>query len=142
MIEGPHELGYTEGRNVVFERRFGESNPDQLRQVAAALVERQVDVIVAQSTTAARPAKQATSQIPIVAIGMADPVEDDLVASLARPAGNVTGTSSSSPGANYKRLQLLREVVPQLSRVAVLWHSQLVPSMLGFVVHLRSCERS
>ena len=69
----------------------------QLRQVAAALVERQVDVIVAQSTTAARPAKQATSQIPIVAIGMADPVEDDLVASLARPAGNVTGTSLFSP---------------------------------------------
>ena len=134
MIEGLHELGYTEGRNVVFERRFGESNPDRLRQVAAALVERQVDVIVAQSTTAARPAKQATSQIPIVAIGMADPVEDDLVASLARPAGNVTGTSFLGPELVSKRLQLLREVVPQLSRVAVLWHSQLVPSMLGFAV--------
>ena len=134
MIEGLHELGYTEGQNVVFERRFGESNPDRLRQVAAALVERQVDVIVAQSTTAARPAKQATSQIPIVAIGMADPVEDDLVASLARPAGNVTGTSFLGPELVSKRLQLLREVVPQLSRVAVLWHSQLVPSMLGFAV--------
>ena len=122
MIEGLHELGYTEGQNVVFERRFGESNPDRLRQVAAELVERQVDVIVAQSTTAARPAKQATSQIPIVAIGMADPVEDDLVASLARPGGNVTGTSFLGPELVSKRLQLLREVVPQLSRVAVLWH--------------------
>ena len=122
MIEGLHELGYTEGQNVVFERRFGESNPDRLRQVAAELVERQVDVIVALSTTAARPAKQATSQIPIVAIGMADPVEDDLVASLARPGGNVTGTSFLGPELVSKRLQLLREVVPQLSRVAVLWH--------------------
>ena len=122
MIEGLHELGYTEGQNVVFERRFGESNPDRLRQVAAELVERQVVVIVAQSTTAARPAKQATSQIPIVAIGMADPVEDDLVASLARPGGNVTGTSFLGPELVSKRLQLLREVVPQLSRVAVLWH--------------------
>ena len=73
--------------------RVLKSNPDELRQVAAELVERQVDVIVALSTTAARPAKQATSQIPIVAIGMADPIEDDLVASLARPGGNVTGTS-------------------------------------------------
>ena len=122
MIEGIHELGYTEGLNVVFERRFGESNPDRLRQVAAELVERQVDVIVAQSTTAARPAKQATSQIPIVAIGMADPVEDDLVASLARPGGNATGTSFLGPELVSKRLQLLKEVVPQLSRVAVLWH--------------------
>jgi putative tryptophan/tyrosine transport system substrate-binding protein len=122
MIEGLHELGYTEGQNVVFERRFGESNPDRLRQVAAELVERQVDVIVALSTTAARPAKQATSQIPIVAIGMADPVEDDLVASLARPGGNVTGTSFLGPELVSKRLQLLSEVVPQLSRVAVLWH--------------------
>ena len=134
MIEGLHELGYTEGLNVVFERRFGELNPDLFCQVAAALVERQVDVIVAQSTTAARPAKQATSQIPIVAIGMADPVEDDLVASLARPAGNVTGTSFLGPELVSKRLQLLREVVPQLSRVAVLWHSQPVPSMVGFAV--------
>jgi putative ABC transport system substrate-binding protein len=119
MIEGLHELGYTEGQNVI---RFGESNPDRLRQAASELVERQVDVIVAQSTTAARPAKQATSQIPIVAIGMADPVEDELVASLARPGGNVTGTSFLGPELIAKRLQLLREVVPQLSHVAVLWH--------------------
>src|SRR6266581_3965785 len=75
IVEGLRELGYTEGQNIVFERRFGESNPDRLRQAAAELVERQVDVIVAQSTTAAIPAKQATSQIPIVGIGMADPVE-------------------------------------------------------------------
>jgi putative ABC transport system substrate-binding protein len=120
IIEGLSDLGYTEGQNITFERRFGESNPDRLREAAAELVERQVDVIVAQSTTAARPAKQATSLIPIVAIGMADPVEDELVASLARPGGNVTGTTFLGPELVAKRLQ--REAVPQLARVAVLWH--------------------
>ena len=85
-------------------------------------MKRQVDVIVAFSTTAARPAKQATSVIPIVAFGMADPVEDDLVASLARPGGNVTGTTFLGPELVAKRLQLLSGVVPQHSRVAILWH--------------------
>ncbi len=83
---------------------------------------RRVDAIVALSTPAARAAKKATATIPIVAIGMADPVEDDLVASLARPGGNVTGTSFLGPELVSKRLQLLREIVPGLSRAAVLWH--------------------
>jgi putative ABC transport system substrate-binding protein len=117
-----HELGYTEGENIALERRFGEASADRLRGLAAELVGRQVDVIVALSTTAARPAKQATSVIPIVVIAMADPVEDELVASLARPGGNVTGTTFLGPELVAKRLQLLKEVVPQLSRVAVLWH--------------------
>ena len=91
-------------------------------KLADELVELKVDVIVALSTTAARPAKQATSLIPIVAIGMADPVEDELVASLARPGGNVTGTTFLGPELVARRLQLLGEVVPQLVRVAVLWH--------------------
>jgi len=121
-VKGLSDLGYTDGQNITFERRYGESNPDRLRLAAVELVERQVDVIVAQSTTAARPAKQATSLIPIVAIGMADPVEDELVASLARPGGNVTGTTFLGPELVAKRLQLLREAVPQLSRVAVVWH--------------------
>jgi putative ABC transport system substrate-binding protein len=122
LVAGLRELGYTEGQNIAIERRFGESNPDRLHKVTTELVEHKVDVIVALSTTAARPAKQATSLIPIVAIGMADPVEDELVASLARPGGNVTGTSFLGPELIAKRLQLLREVVPQLSHVAVLWH--------------------
>jgi len=144
VIEGLHELGYTEGQNVVFERRFGESNPDRLRRVAAELVERQVDVIVALSTTAARPAKQATSQIPIVAIGMADPVDDDLVASLARPGGNVTGTSFLGPELVAKRLQLLRQVVPQLARVAVLWHPRAYGdrTMAGMTKEIESAART
>jgi putative ABC transport system substrate-binding protein len=95
---------------------------DRLREIAAELVTRQVDVIVAFSTTAARPAKQATNVIPIVGMGMADPVEDELVASLARPGGNVTGTTFLGPELVAKRLQLLSEAVPQHSRVAILWH--------------------
>jgi putative tryptophan/tyrosine transport system substrate-binding protein len=94
----------------------------RLREVTAELVRRQVDVIVALSTTAARPVKQATRVIPIVVVAMADPIEDELVASLARPGENVTGTTFLGPELVAKRLQLLSEVVPQHSRVAVLWH--------------------
>ena len=86
------------------------------------MVRRKPDIIVAFSTTAARPAKQATGTIPIVAVAMADPVADGLIASLARPGGNVTGTTFLGPELVAKRLQLLREVVPGLSRVAALWH--------------------
>jgi ABC-type uncharacterized transport system substrate-binding protein len=122
IVTGLREFGYIEGLNIAIERGFGEANSDRLREVAAELVRREVDIIVALSTTAARPLKQATSVIPIVVVGMADPVEDELVASLARPGGNVTGTSFLGPELVAKRLQLLSEVVPQHSRVAVLWH--------------------
>lgn len=144
MIEGLEELGYVEGRNVVFERRFGESNPGRLRQAAAELVEREVDVIVAQSTTAARPAKLATGQIPIVAIGMTDPVEDGLVASLARPGGNLTGTTFFGPQLVGKRLQLLKEVVPQATRAAVLWHPQAYGerTIAGMLKEIESAAQS
>src|SRR6185436_19537415 len=144
IIDGLANLGYTDGRNITIERRFGESNADRLREAAAELVERQVDVIVAQSTMAARPAKQATSQIPIVGIGMADPVEDDLVASLSRPGGNLTGTTCFGPELVAKRLQLLREVVPQLSRVAVLWHPRAYGdrTMAGMLKEIESAAQS
>jgi putative ABC transport system substrate-binding protein len=144
LIAGLRDLGYVDGQNISFERRFGESNPDRLRQAAVELVERQVDVIVAQSTTAARPAKQATSVIPIVAIGMADPVEDELIASLARPGGNVTGTTFLGPELVAKRLQLLREAVPQLSRVAVLWHPRAYSdrTMAGMLREIESAAQT
>jgi len=122
LVAGLHDLGYEEGRNIIIEREYGESNADRLRQRAAELVKRQVDIILALSTTAARPAKEATSSIPIVAFGMADPVQDGLVASLARPGGNVTGTTFLGPELVSKRLQLLSQVVPQHGRIAVLWH--------------------
>jgi len=122
FVAGMRELGYVDGQNVIIERQLSEANTDRLREAAAELVKHNVDLIVTLSTTAARPAKQATSRIPIVAIGMADPVEDELVASLARPGGNVTGTTFLGPQLVTKRLQLLSEIAPQHSRVAVLWH--------------------
>jgi len=122
FLQGLHELGYTEGQNLAIERQYADWSSDRLRELAAELVRRKPDIIVAFSTTAARSAKQASGTIPIVAVGMADPVADELVASLARPGGNVTGTSFLGPDLVAKRLQLLREVVPGLSRVAALWH--------------------
>jgi putative tryptophan/tyrosine transport system substrate-binding protein len=122
VLIGLRELGYQEGRNIAIERRFGEANADRLRELAAELVKEQVDLIVTFSSTAARPVKQATSVIPIVAVAMADPVEDELVASLARPGGNVTGTTFLGPELVAKRLQLLSEIVPKHSRIAILWH--------------------
>jgi len=117
-----HELGYTEGQNVTIERRYGDWNFDRLSKQAAELVRLRVDVIVAFSTTAARAAKQATNTIPIVAGTMADPVGDGLVASLARPGGNVTGTTFVGPELVAKRLGLLKEAVPGLSHLGGLWH--------------------
>src|SRR5262245_61415396 len=122
FVSGLRELGYADGQNIIFERKFADGDVDRLRALANELVKQRVDVIVAISTTAARAARQATSTIPIVAIGMADPVEDELVASLARPGGNVTGTAFLGPELVSRRLQLLKELVPKLSRVAVLWH--------------------
>src|SRR6516165_8129085 len=135
IVTGLRELGYIEGQNIAIEREFGGANADRLRELAAELVKRGVNLIVAFSTTAARPAKQATSVIPIVGIAIADPVEDGLVASLARPGGNVTGTTFLGPELVTKRLQLLAQVVPQHSRVAVLWdpHAYGDRTMAGMV---------
>ena len=135
LVTGLRELGYTEGQNIAIEREFGDANVDRLRELADELVKRRVNVIVALGTTAARPAKQATSVIPIVGIAMADPVADELVVSLARPGGNVTGTTFLGPELVTKRLQLLAQVVPQHSRVAVLWdpHAYGDRTMAGMV---------
>lgn len=122
FLQGLHELGYTEGQNLAIERQYADGSSDRLRELAAKLVGSKPDIIVALSTTAARPAKQATGAIPIVAVGMADPVADELVAGLVRPGGNLTGTTFLGPELVAKRLQLLREVVPGRSRVAALWH--------------------
>ena len=122
FYRGLHELGYVEGQNLAIERRDGDWKPDRLPALAAELVELKVDIIVAWSTPTARAAKQATNSIPIIAAVMADPVGDELVANLARPGGNVTGTTFLGPELVPKRLQLLRDVVPGLARVAALWH--------------------
>jgi putative tryptophan/tyrosine transport system substrate-binding protein len=125
FLQGLRELGYTEGQNIVIERRYGEWKLDRLPDLAAELVRLQVDVIVAVSTPSARAAKQATSTIPIVAAGMADPVGDEFVTSLARPGGNVTGTTFLGPELIAKRLGLLKETIPGVSRVAALWHPRV-----------------
>ena len=120
FVAGLRELGYVDGQNIIIERRLSEANTDRLREAAADFVRHNVDVIVTLSTTAARPAKQATSVIPIVAIGMADPVDDELVASLARPGGNVTGATFFSNLLSAKRLDLFHRLVPGAVVMAVL----------------------
>ena len=116
------ELGYIEGQNIAFDRKFADGDANKLSRLVKELVDNRVDAIVVLATPGARAAKQATSAIPIVAIGMADPVEDELVSSLARPGGNVTGTAFLGPELVSRRLQMLKELVPGLSRVIVLWH--------------------
>jgi putative ABC transport system substrate-binding protein len=120
--EGLRELGYTEGQNVTIERRYAEWKLERLPDLAAELVRLKVDAIVAFSTSSSLAAKRATSTIPIIAVSMAFPVEDGLVASLARPGGNVTGTTFVGPELIAKRLGLLKETIPGVSRVAALWH--------------------
>jgi putative ABC transport system substrate-binding protein len=118
--QGLHELGYAEGKNIVIEYRYAEGKLDRLPAFAADLVRLKVDVIVAGSPQATRSAKQATSTIPIVMAFDDDPVGSGFVASLARPGGNITGLSTLFPEMSGKQLELLKEIVPKLSRVAIL----------------------
>jgi putative tryptophan/tyrosine transport system substrate-binding protein len=112
-------LGWTEGRDVVFERRFTEGVVDRLPRLVREVIERKVDLIVATGASALA-AKQATETIPIVFVAVRDPVAEGLAASLARPSGNLTGLSSQSPELVGKRLQLLKETAPRIVRVAYL----------------------
>src|SRR2546427_6400417 len=123
LLEGLRERGYVEGRNLVFERRFSEGNAERFPELAAELVRLSVDCIIVTTTPAALAAKHATQTIPIVMTTAIDPVGTGLVASLARPGGNVTGLSPISPDLVGKRLELLKDVVPGLSRVVVLWNA-------------------
>ncbi|MBI4490265.1 MAG: ABC transporter substrate-binding protein [Deltaproteobacteria bacterium] len=120
--QGLRELGYVEGKNIVVEYRWGEGKLDRLHELAKELARLKVDVIVALSPPAARAAKEATRTIPIVIRSTYDPVQDGFVASLARPGGNITGLTSISGELAGKRLELLKETVPRLTRVAVLWN--------------------
>ena len=120
--QGLRDLGYLEGQNIAFEYRYAGGLPDRLAWVAAELVRRPVDLIATFGTPPTRAAKQATTTIPIVMIGIGDPVGAGLVSSLARPGGNITGNTILGPDVAGKRLQLLKEVIPSLSRVAFLWN--------------------
>ena len=118
--QGLRERGYVEGKNIVIEYRYAEGKLDRLPALAAELVSLKVDVMVLAGPASIHPAKEATNTIPIVMANDADPVGSGVIASLARPGGNVTGLSNLAPEMGGKRLELLKEIVPSLGRVAVL----------------------
>jgi putative tryptophan/tyrosine transport system substrate-binding protein len=123
LLDGLRERGYRDGRDLVFERRFSEGTAERFPELAAELVRLRVDLIIVSTTPAAIAAKHATQTIPIVMPTALDPVGAGLVESLARPGGNVTGLSLISPEIVGKRLELLKDVVPGLSRVVILWNA-------------------
>jgi ABC-type uncharacterized transport system substrate-binding protein len=127
FLQGLRDHGYVEGRNVVIEYRSAEGKPERLSALAAELVALKLDVILAAGTPQALAAKQATRTVPIVFAGVSDPVTSGLVTSLARPGGNVTGSSLLAPELVGKGLEQLKQAVPEVSRVAVLWQ----PGVLG-----------
>jgi ABC-type uncharacterized transport system substrate-binding protein len=118
--QGLRELGYVEGKNIVIEWRSAEEKADLLPALAVELVRLKVDIIVAAGTSDTRAAKEATTTIPIVMTQDTDPIGTGFVASLARPGGNITGLSTLAPEVSGKRLELLKEIIPKLSHVAVL----------------------
>ena len=120
--QGLHDLGYIEGRNIAIEYRSAEGDFDRLRQAARELASLPVNILVVYGSSATRAARQATSTIPIVMIGVGDPVRARFVTNLARPGGNVTGTTSLGPELVGKRIEILKECVPGLARVAFLWN--------------------
>jgi putative ABC transport system substrate-binding protein len=121
--DGLRELGYVEGQNITIEYRYAEGHRDQLREFAAELVRLKVDVILTGGPQATRAAKEATKTIPIVMAQDNDPIGNGFVASLARPGRNITGLTNTSPELSGKWLELLKETVPRLSRIAVLGNS-------------------
>ena len=132
FVEGMRELGYVEGKNLVIEWRHADGNYERLPAFAAELVRLKVDVIVAVPSPAIRAAQQATSTIPIVFPGTGDPVGSGFAATLARPGGNLTGLSNSNLDVSAKTLELLKSIVPKMSRVAVFANpgSSTEPAML------------
>jgi putative ABC transport system substrate-binding protein len=123
FCDGLRELGWFKGKNITIESRYAEKRPERLPELAAELVRINVDVIVGRGTLGPLAAKRATSTIPIVMAASGDPLGSGLVGSLARPGGNVTGMSLMVPDLGGKRLELLKEMLPRLARVAVLWNA-------------------
>jgi putative ABC transport system substrate-binding protein len=136
FLLGLRELGYVEGQNIALDYLSAEGKLERLPELAAELVRRKVDVIVGGPEPVIRAAKQATTSIPIVMVAAGDPVAAGFVASLARPGGNITGQTNLASGLSAKRLELLKEAAPTISRVAVLWN----PDNPGVVPTLRETE--
>jgi putative tryptophan/tyrosine transport system substrate-binding protein len=122
FLQGLRALGYVEGQNIVIEYRWAEGNFERLPELAVELVRLKVDVIVAAVTQASLAAKNATGTIPIVMVAVANPVDSGLVASLAQPGANITGTSAMTDEIVGKQLELLKETFPKISRVAAMWN--------------------
>jgi len=119
--QGLHDLNYIEGKNIIIEYRFAKGNSERIPDLAADLIHKKVDLIITSGTAQARTIQQVTTTIPILVVVTGDPVGTGLVASLARPGGNITGFSIMSPELSGKRLELLKEAVPKITRVGVLW---------------------
>jgi putative ABC transport system substrate-binding protein len=126
---GLQELGYIEGKNILVEYRYVEGKVERIPSLVAELVQLKVDVFISGNLRAIRAAKQATKTIPIVMVTTADPVTDGLIDSLARPGGNITGLSRLNRDLRGKRLELLEEVVPRISRVGILWDTSGAPEL-------------
>ncbi len=122
FLQGLHELGYVEGQNIAIEYRWADGNFERLPELAAELVRLKVDVIVATVTQASLAAKNATGTIPIVMVAVGNPVDSGLIATLARPGANITGTSTMTDEVVGKQLALLKESFPKISRVAAMWN--------------------
>jgi putative ABC transport system substrate-binding protein len=143
LAEGLARLGWVDGRNVVFEHRYADLKPDRYPELAADLVRLGVDIVVAPSTPAALAVRRATATIPIVTIVAVDPVGAALVASLARPGGNVTGlTNDTGPELGAKLLQLLKEAVPSTTRVVVLRDSSVQPGYARYAAAMEAASSS
>jgi ABC-type uncharacterized transport system substrate-binding protein len=138
--QGLHELGYVEGKNIFIEWRSGDGKLDRMPRFAAELVQMKVDVIVTAGQGATRPVKAATSTIPIVMAQDSDPIANGFVASLAHPGGNITGLSTLGPEISGKQLELLKELVPKLSRVAVFGTSTRAEDAKSLDVIKRAAE--
>jgi putative ABC transport system substrate-binding protein len=134
ILEGLRQLGWIEGRNLTIEYRYGSGNPDRLRTYAAELVALAPDVIVASGASATTPLQQATRTVPIVFAIVPDPVGAGLVRSLARPGGNITGFVQSEYSLSGKWLELLKEIAPSVTRVAVLRDPTITSGIGQFAV--------
>ena len=136
--KGLRELGYVEGHNIQIDWRLADGKPDRLVGLASELVRLRPDCIVASGTASTLAAKRATNSLPIVMINVGDAIERGFVISLARPGGNITGFTSLSPDLSDKRLELLKEAFPKISKIAVFWD----PSRLGTDSHIQETKRA
>ncbi|MBI3638028.1 MAG: ABC transporter substrate-binding protein [Candidatus Rokubacteria bacterium] len=132
LVAGLREQGYVLGKNLVIEFRSAEGHPERIQALAAELIAAKVEMLLIPGTQGFLVAREMTKTVPLVMVGTADPVETGLVASLARPGGNITGIAINAAEIAAKRVQLLQEAVPKLARVAVLWNSSFKSMTLSF----------